>query len=68
MMRLKTKKEILATDFSDMTLSEFKRLLKMPEFEKAINEIILNSKKLTRSKKAEIDFTELFDVPVDGES
>ena len=66
---MKTKKELLATDFSEMTLSEFKRLLKMPEFEKTINEVILNSKKLKRSNKAEVDFdAEVFDIPIDGKN
>lgn len=65
---MRTKKEILTTSISKLTDKEKKILFNLPEFKREINKLFIWSLKNKKSKKAEIDFTELFDVPVDGES
>ena len=65
---MRTKEEILNTSISKLTKREKKILFNLPEFKREINELFLWSLKNKKSNKTEVDFTELFDVPVDGES
>lgn len=65
---MRTKKEILTTSISKLTKREKKILFNLPEFKREINELFFGSLKNKKSNEIEADFTELFDIPIDGES